>query len=640
MPIFKANLQIDQNELIYPLIHINDGAPIAKTATAGQMYFDNGSGVNKMYFHNGSNWIEFGAAGAGVANAYASMTDGTNTASSSGSDTFKFRSANNLLTVLVTNNEATHNDNLLLTINQANFELGASQITGLNATAAEINAVADLSATALTAGWVYRATGASAASWGQLLGSEISNTENWAPDQTSIAGITGTPAQFDTALTGNTFVYDDDTRLTDARTPLSHTHGNITNAGAIGSTTNLVVTTTTAGLLTTSSRSGIDSRTSFPIGSQTISELSDIPVEPTGGSTQYVLRYNDTGDVHDWYDLANFNNYSFIAGATTNADQSVLDGEILEILATAGRTTTSIVKNSTTVSITVDLATAGAGAAAYGSASQTNVFTLDAYGRVSVVTPTTISITEAQINNLGTAVTLNADTDVSGNSWVLDQDNLGDNSATKLATQQSIKAYVDNIVTGQMVYSGGYAASAVPPTGTGVLQGFTYTVTAASSGAGQTFWGSETLQIGDMIIAEQTNPTIAAHWTTVNKNIPDIVDASTSAKGIIQIATQAEVDTGTNALKAVTPDTLRGTPQLALTGATNISTRKYVEGSDASTVTGVNHGLGTDQVTVEVFESSSGDTVFADVSRVDTNNVNVTFSVAATSDQYTIVVTG
>jgi hypothetical protein len=44
----------------------------------------------------------------------------------------------------------------------------------------------------------------------------------------------------------------------------SHTHGNITNAGAIGDVADRVVTTTTSGVLTTSGRSGIDSRTTFP----------------------------------------------------------------------------------------------------------------------------------------------------------------------------------------------------------------------------------------------------------------------------------------------------------------------------------------------------------------------------------------
>lgn len=44
----------------------------------------------------------------------------------------------------------------------------------------------------------------------------------------------------------------------------SHSHGNIGDGGTIGSTSGLVVTTGAAGILETSSRSGIDTRTSFP----------------------------------------------------------------------------------------------------------------------------------------------------------------------------------------------------------------------------------------------------------------------------------------------------------------------------------------------------------------------------------------
>lgn len=38
---------------------------------------------------------------------------------------------------------------------------------------------------------------------------------------------------------------------------------------------------------------------------------------------------------------------------------------------------------------------------------------------------------------------LTADTDVSGAGWVLDEDNMASNDATKVPTQQSVKAYVD-----------------------------------------------------------------------------------------------------------------------------------------------------------------------------------------------------
>ena len=48
------------------------------------------------------------------------------------------------------------------------------------------------------------------------------------------------------------YVTTDDPRLSDARTPVSHTHGNITNDGKIGSTSGKVVVTGDAGALTVS----------------------------------------------------------------------------------------------------------------------------------------------------------------------------------------------------------------------------------------------------------------------------------------------------------------------------------------------------------------------------------------------------
>jgi hypothetical protein len=53
--------------------------------------------------------------------------------------------------------------------------------------------------------------------------------------------------------TSGTICQGNDSRLSDARTPTSHTHGNITNAGAIGSTANLPLITTTSGVIATGS---------------------------------------------------------------------------------------------------------------------------------------------------------------------------------------------------------------------------------------------------------------------------------------------------------------------------------------------------------------------------------------------------
>ena len=72
---------------------------------------------------------------------------------------------------------------------------------------------------------------------------------NAASATTSASDLTsGTLA--DARLSANV-VLTGDSRLTDSRTPTSHVHGNLTNAGAIGSTTGQVVVTTTSGVLTT-----------------------------------------------------------------------------------------------------------------------------------------------------------------------------------------------------------------------------------------------------------------------------------------------------------------------------------------------------------------------------------------------------
>jgi hypothetical protein len=61
----------------------------------------------------------------------------------------------------------------------------------------------------------------------------------------------GAAATLNVGTSTGTVAAGDDSRFTDARTPLAHTHGNITNVGAIGSTANLPVITTASGVLTT-----------------------------------------------------------------------------------------------------------------------------------------------------------------------------------------------------------------------------------------------------------------------------------------------------------------------------------------------------------------------------------------------------
>jgi hypothetical protein len=64
----------------------------------------------------------------------------------------------------------------------------------------------------------------------------------------------------------NVFVANNDSRLSDARTPTSHTHGNITSDGKVGSNSNYFVYTTTSGAITSKQKIG-NITTSGAIGS-------------------------------------------------------------------------------------------------------------------------------------------------------------------------------------------------------------------------------------------------------------------------------------------------------------------------------------------------------------------------------------
>ena len=79
----------------------------------------------------------------------------------------------------------------------------------------------------------------------------------------------------------NVFVSNNDSRLSDARTPTSHTHGNLTNDGKIGTANGKIITTGTGGVLqasdsiTTSMISDFPTDLSPTAHTHSVSEISD-----------------------------------------------------------------------------------------------------------------------------------------------------------------------------------------------------------------------------------------------------------------------------------------------------------------------------------------------------------------------------
>lgn len=133
--------------------------------------------------------------------------------------------------------------------------------------------------------------------------SHISSTSN--PHSVTAAQVGAEPAfvkntgfNKDFGSTAGTVTQGNDARLSNARTPLSHTHGNITNEGAIGTASDQVVVTTTSGVLTTASRSGIDLRSTFPPDSHThtFASISSKPTTLSGyGITDAYASNNPSG---------------------------------------------------------------------------------------------------------------------------------------------------------------------------------------------------------------------------------------------------------------------------------------------------------------------------------------------------------
>lgn len=107
--------------------------------------------------------------------------------------------------------------------------------------------------------------------------------------------LTGTAFSVKYGTAAGTACQGNDSRLSDARTPTSHTHGDITNDGKVGTTTDQVVVTGTGGAITTASRSGIDSRSSFPPSSHTHSYAGSSSAGGAADSTKAAVTFTNDG---------------------------------------------------------------------------------------------------------------------------------------------------------------------------------------------------------------------------------------------------------------------------------------------------------------------------------------------------------
>ena len=68
-----SNIEMNKNQLLEPVIENSASQP--SSPVEGQMYYDTTVGDKKMYFYNGSAWVEMDGSGSGVISL--TPTDGT-----------------------------------------------------------------------------------------------------------------------------------------------------------------------------------------------------------------------------------------------------------------------------------------------------------------------------------------------------------------------------------------------------------------------------------------------------------------------------------------------------------------------------------------------------------------------------------
>jgi hypothetical protein len=182
------------------------------------------------------------------------------------------------------------------------------------------------------------------------------------------------------------------------------------------------------------------------------------------------------------------------------------------------------------------------------------------------------------------------------------------------------------------------------------------TITVGTTGIVWTqFSGAGAFEAGDGLSKSGTtvNVNVTANRTAITS---DAIDISANYVGQSSITTLGTITTGTwngtdiavadGGTGASTAGDARTNLGAGGTQGTGVSvpalSRKVTKtiGDAVATSFTIQHGFGTREVMIQVYDAATYDTVIADTVRTDTNNVTVAFSVAPSSNAYVVVVIG
>lgn len=177
-------------------------------------------------------------------------------------------------------------------------------------------------------------------------------------------------------------------------------------------------------------------------------------------------------------------------------------------------------------------------------------------------------------------------------------------------------------IAGAMTFKGIVAFGAVEPSSPAT--GDTYVFSTAGTNTWNT---SDVVQIGDSAIWNGTD------WSFIQGNV---LAASETVAGVIEIATQAETNTGADDTRAITP------AKLTSFIATKALAKVYFNASVtlvANTPLTITHGLALQNRNAFVCEvkDSGHSVVGVDIDSTDVNNITLTSAIAGSGYQVTII---
>lgn len=656
MAKYLSNIDLNKNQLQNAAMHPLASAP--STPVEGQVYFDTTVGDKDMYFWNGTAWVAMGSQGditevqssttnqltvtngTGPVPSLAIVTGAvvdTGTALATGDQIHAFVTGQGYVESVTADNTSTFVD----------VTVGGTAVDPT--VGAELNATGTPSATTFLRGDNVWATPAgSYTSWSLEAdtGSAVNITDGLRVDFTGGTAISTTVA----SATPNTLTIDlDDTAVT----PGSYTYASITvdqqgrlTAASSGTTPGTMSSFTLAA--DTGSNQTISD-------GNTLSVLGTAPISTVASATDTVTISHDNSGV-------TANTYAYPSSVVVNAT-----GHITSITAGSAPGTMS------SFTLTGDSGT---------NQTIADGNTLDIAGGTNI--STVVSATDTLTVNLDDSITLSGTLTANGTG----QHSFGGQVTIPLTpsatTDAASKGYVDTALAGSgaLIYQGGYNAATNTPDldsspSASIKKGWTYTVTADGS------FFTEQVRIGDVLIAESDAPTTLADWTTVQNNI-DLATTTTvgiasfssdnfavSAAGAVTIkdngvilgtettgnyvATIGEgagIDvTGSGSESAAVTVTLDLNELTVGTTPTHLSgndgsgnTRKFTITEVADEVSAANgfaatisasgtvtHNLGTNDVIIQLYDTVTLETVYADMDRSSVNAVDITFAATPTN---------